>query len=599
MPTEPTLLGKIGDVNGSNISVELEPSIPSGLVFVDGAGYRIGQLGSFVRIPIGLTDLYGIINQIGASAIPEKLVKSGQDSRKWMTVQLIGEKTRGCDFERGLSQYPTTGDPVHLVTLEDLVKLYGKSDSSAYLNIGSVASGQSIPALVNIDKIVTRHAAIVGSTGSGKSNTVACLLNRILKADYNSSSVVVIDPHGEYRATFEGVAKVFSINDPINKLILPFWALSYDELAWFLFDRKTSAESQQDITIRDRIYEEKAKSVNYLKSGPIKETDITADSPIPFDLKKLWYEFYTTENATLTVKDDWDKIAFKKDNSGNEIKGDACAIIPPEFEPPGTGSSPPFKSTKGKGLQSYLSKLFGRLRDLRYSFLLNPDEYDGTKKDLGDLLDTWLNHNSCITIFDLGGVPSEILDLVVGVLARILFQNQLWGRNLKGIGRQRPILMFLEEAHLYLPRGGSEKFISGYASATLRKVFKEGRKYGIGAVVISQRPSDLDETILSQCGTIFALRLTNSDDQGRVRAMLPDSWSGITELIPALRTGEAIIVGEGVKIPSRIRLPLIEPRPSSNDPIPSKEWSSKLVPPPNYNLAVTGWRTQTTKNDKE
>jgi len=302
----------------------------------------------------------------------------------------------------------------------------------------------------------------------------------------------------------------------------------------------------------------------------VNTSDITSDSPIPFDLKKLWYDLHTLEFATLRVNEDWDTIAYKIDASGTELRGHYKQVIPPQFEAPGVSNTSPFKSKKTNGLQNYLTKLFGRLRDQRYDFILNPNNYDGNKQDLNDLLDDWLNHDSCITVFDLGGVPSEVLDLVVGVLTRILFQNQFWGRNLKGIGRQRPLLMVLEEAHLYLPRGGAEKFVSGYASAAVRKVFKEGRKYGIGATVVSQRPSGLDETILSQCGTFISLRLTNSDDQGRVRSMLPDSWSGITDLLPALRTGEAIIVGEGVEIPSRVRLPLIEPRPSSNDPTPSK-----------------------------
>ena len=169
-----------------------------------------------------------------------------------------------------------------------------------------------------------------------------------------------------------------------------------------------------------------------------------------------------------------------------------------------------------------------------------------------------------------------------------------WGRDLPSIGRQRPLLIIYEEAHSYLPKGGSGQFVSGYAGKSVRRVLKEGRKYGVGAIVVSQRPSELDETILSQCGTFFALRLSNPDDQGRVRSTVPDALAGLIDLLPALRTGEALVLGEAVQIPSRIRLPLVEPRPKSDDPEPAKRWKGKRVKIPPYDKAVTGWRRQRT-----
>jgi len=167
-----------------------------------------------------------------------------------------------------------------------------------------------------------------------------------------------------------------------------------------------------------------------------------------------------------------------------------------------------------------------------------------------------------------------------------------WGRDLPGIGKQRPLLIVYEEAHAYLPRGGTAQFVAGYAGRAVRRVFKEGRKYGVGAIVVSQRPSELDETILSQCGTFFALRLSNSDDQGRIRSTVPDTLAGLIDLLPALRTGEALVLGEAVQIPSRIRLPLVEPRPKSDDPEPAKRWKEKRILTPPYAKAITAWRHQ-------
>jgi DNA helicase HerA-like ATPase len=194
-------------------------------------------------------------------------------------------------------------------------------------------------------------------------------------------------------------------------------------------------------------------------------------------------------------------------------------------------------------------------------------------------------------VFDLAGVPSEVIDVVVGLLARVIFEMMFWGRQLPGVGRQLPILMVFEEAHSYLPNGDM-RFVQGFARRTVQRILKEGRKYAVGAMVVSQRPSELDETILSQCGTLFALRLSNSNDHGRVKSAVPDDLVGVTNLLPALRTGEALILGEAVQIPSRVKIDLVEPRPNSNDPEVAKSWADKRLSSPDYAAAVTAWRGQ-------
>jgi DNA helicase HerA-like ATPase len=232
-----------------------------------------------------------------------------------------------------------------------------------------------------------------------------------------------------------------------------------------------------------------------------------------------------------------------------------------------------------------------RLRDRRYDFLLRPGPYDGLEKDIHDLANVWLNHENPITIFDLAGVPAEVMDLVVGLLSRLLFELMFWGRELPDVGKQRPILIVYEEAHRYLP-SGEGYFIQGYARRSVQRILKEGRKYGLGAILVSQRPSELDETILSQCGTFIALRLSNGQDQARVKNAVPDELAGLVDLLPALRTGEAIICGEATQIPSRVRIQLIEPRPSSGDPEVSKLWADASARSPDYLRAVTNWRRQ-------
>ncbi|MEI6050091.1 MAG: DUF87 domain-containing protein [Bacteroidota bacterium] len=510
MQNKSTYIGSVQDVNGSCIKIIMSNESLFGLSYIDGQGYKIGQIGSFIKIPIGYIDLYGVISQVGASAVPEKLLQIQPNGNRWITVQLIGEATRTGNFQRGVSQYPIIGDEAHVVTEKDLYVLYGLPDEPQYVQIGNIASAEAIPALLDIDKFITRHSAIVGSTGSGKSNTVTSILKSITCGKFPKAKIILIDPHSEYKNALSSVAKIFSLDSTENPLTIPFWGLSYNELALILFDKKQASDSQQDIMIQEKILSDKLEISSKLKLGALTKEEISINSPIPFNFKKIWFDLFVEEYATVNTKADLKTIAYKKDGAGNEIKGDFKNLIPPEFLPPGAGSSVPFKYKENRILSSCLNKLHGKLKDTRLKFLFDTDEYDGITKDLNDLLDTWINNDKPITVLDLGGVPFEIMDLVVGLICRITFESMFWGRYIDGFGRKRPILMVFEEAHSYLPRGGSNQFVVGYACNAVRRICKEGRKYGIGASIISQRPSELDESILSQCGTFISLRLSNT-----------------------------------------------------------------------------------------
>jgi len=585
MRNDVTFLGQVRRVIGAKVFVEIASEIPSASPIIHGRLYRLGQVGSFVRIPLGFLNLYGVVSMVGASEIshPEETDVPVPFGQRWIEVQLVGESFGSEGFQRGVSVFPTLDDEVHVVTEDDLAIIY-KASGPSMIEIGTLAASESLPATIDLDKIVTRHAAIVGSTGSGKSNTVVRLLKALTDGSFTNARIVVIDPHGEYGAALPDRARIFSIKDSKYPLIVPYWALSFDELGWFLVDRRTATEALQDSLLREYIFEIKRRNCQYLKAGKIDRDDITVDSPIPFSVRELWYYFDRKERVT------YEDMARTKEALVRE--GEPAKLISASFKPPGAGSSAPFKPTIMQGMASYLSKILGRIKDKNFDFLLNPGEYDGVKKDLNELLKDWLDHDQAITVLDLGGVPFEIIDLVVGVVSRILFEGMFWGRDLPGVGRDRPLLVIYEEAHAYLPRGGTAQFVSGYAGRAVRRIFKEGRKYGIGSIVVSQRPSELDETILSQCGTFVALRLSNSDDQGRIRSTIPDSLAGLLDLLPALRTGEALVLGEGVQIPSRIRLPLVEPRPKSDDPEVAKLWAKKRIKKAPYEKAITGWRRQ-------
>ena len=591
MKSKATFLGTIEDVNGASVRILLSNESLSGLVYVDGQGYRIGQIGTFIKIPIGFTLLYGIISQVGASSVPENRIEQQPYGNRWMTVQLVGEGSKNGNFQRGISQYPTIGDEAHLVSEKDLTKIYGKVTDVNYIKIGNIASSESIPALLDIDKLITRHSTIVGSTGSGKSNTVTALLKSVNSNNYPKAKIILIDPHSEYHTALKDYSKVYSL-DGDNKLKIPYWCLSYNELALILFDKKQAIDSPQDLRMQQEILKQKIEISQKLKSGSIPENQITVNSPIPFDLKQIWYDLYIETFATVNTKGDFSTIAYKKNEQSEELKGNKETLELPQFTPPGTGGSSPFIYTTNKLMSSYLNKLRGKLLDNRIDFIFAPEDFDGLTKDLDNLLDEWVNHDKPITILDLGGVPFDTMDLAVGLISRLTFETMFWGRFLDGIGRQRPILMVYEEAHSYLPKGGSNQFVQGYSTSAVRRICKEGRKYGIGALIVSQRPSDLDTSILSQCGTFITLRLSSSDDQSIIRSSIPDNSSNLAETLPSLRTGEAIIIGEAIKIPSRVLIPLMKPRPDSNDATPSLEWAKTEIEKPKFDKAVTNWRKQ-------
>ena len=257
------------------------------------------------------------------------------------------------------------------------------------------------------------------------------------------------------------------------------------------------------------------------------------------------------------------------------------------------GSVGPFLNPRALGIQRPLNLLRSRLLDRRYSFLLCPGPWepdlDGQpEKDLDALLAGWLGGEKPVTILDLSGIPSSVLERLVGSILKIVYEALFWSREKTEGGIQRPLLVVMEEAHRYL----SDRF-DGTASEIVQRIVKEGRKYGVGAMVVSQRPSEVNETVLSQCGTFFAMRLSNPSDRSRVQGTLPDGLVGLLDVLPILRTGEAIVTGEAAKLPMRCRitLPAKEHRPRSEDPAVSDNWSMARRNE-GYERVVASWRAQ-------
>jgi len=608
MKNNSTLIGTVQDVNGTSVSVKLSGNQSTGLTFVDGQGYRIGQVGSFVRIPIGYVDLFGIVSQVGARSVPENLKDAEPEGYRWLTIQLIGEGYKKGKFQRGISQYPTVDDEVHLVSEIDLAKIYGEEGHQNHMvRIGHIAGSESIDALVDINKLVTRHCAIVGTTGSGKSTTVAGLLNSLSNINkFPSARIIVLDIHGEYGKALKDRANIYKINPEhsiLNEksLRIPFWALNADELLQVTFGNFGDNSKSKNIVL-EKILDHKIQALKkYPKSNLPLET-LSVDSPVPFSLNKLWYELYSLEfgtyysdNGKTPVEANW---AYEKDENGDDIKGDPVKGIPPKFKK--------VKNVQGDqekinylpnplNIRAQLENLGAKLRIPRFDFLLKPGEWtpelDGkVDKDLDDFVKDWIGTRQPVTILDLSGIPSSVLNDIIGVCLRIIYDGLFWSRNLPEGGKERPLLVVMEEAHSYLNDN-----LEGLASSIVQRIVKEGRKYGIGSMIVSQRPSEINSTILSQCGTFFSLRLSNNTDRSHIKGAITDNLDGLTDMLPILRTGEAIVLGEAVKLPMRtlIEAPPKGGRPDSQDPVVCSEL------PPDISLNLTGgWDAPKQTNEK-
>jgi hypothetical protein len=560
MQNDVTYLGKIIKVDSNAVEVEISSEVPSSSPIINGKIYKLGQIGTFVKIIAGNISTYGLVESV--SNTPSKFDEISpllDVGSRFLTIHLIGEKIGNQKFEKGIGLYPTINDEVHIVTDEDLLDIYGKADATeeGLLPIGKHSSSDNLDVYLDVHKLVLRHSAILGSTGSGKSNSVVALLKQI-SGQMHNSRILLIDPHGEYASAFT-FAKVFRIGDHTNPLYIPFWLMNFDELMIFLVGATPRDDQRPEYRrLREMITQAK-KDNNYLKAGKVNPNFITADSPIPFNIRKIWYEMNRELNATYNIAD------VSKQTKEQEClvkEGDSKILEPADFSPYSMNNQAPYKS-KRQEMYSYENKLLSRLKDSRYDFMFYPGEYkdETSSKDLHNLLGDWIGGNERLTILDLSNVPFEVMDITVGLITRFVYDSMFWGRNEHNTGRNRPLLIAYEEAHSYL---GKNDMV--YARNAVEKIFKEGRKFGLGAVVISQRPYELSETILAQVGTFITLRLTNSSDQSIVKSMAPDNMNSLIELLPSLRIGEAVIVGEAINIPSRVRLPLQLPRPDSSDP---------------------------------
>lgn len=579
-----TFIGQVIAVTGAVVTVNLKQDLNTSLVLVGGESYRVGQVGAFLRIPLGYNQLYGVCTQVGAAAIPEHLKGAIDANTRWLSITLFGEAL-GKKFERGVSQFPTVGDEVHLVTTKDLEVIYGSLGHATPINVGVVSGSSGIPGHMDLDKLVSRHCAIIGATGAGKSNVTTVVLESIADQGFPSARILIIDPHGEYVSAFGDKAKVFRVSldkDDPTALFVPFWALPCDELFSVAFgDMTATADSQ----VREELAKRKQNASAHLANPPPLPV-VSADSPIPFNIRKLWFDLDDYERHTIQDRTTGARAALVEAGNFAQLKSNV-------YPPPAPGTAAPFAGPR-RGIPKQLDLLKSRLRDTRFAFLFDPgDKFspnaDGkTQADLDDLVATWVGHDQPITVLDVSGTPSEVMATVIGTVLRIVYDTLFWAGDLPIGGSQQPLLVVLDEAHLFLSEGKSSS-----ASRVVQRIAKEGRKYGVGLCVVTQRPTEIDSTVLSQCGSVIALRMTNGADRAKVSGALADDLGNLSAIIPSLRTGEALVIGEAMPIPSRIMFRKATRKTTGHDPEIGERWRQAERPDPaHYKDALKRWRSQ-------
>ena len=491
-----------------------------------------GQVGSQVKIRVGKGWLLASVRtQRQAGKTPGGIMAQIDFLGEGDEERLTG---RIHSFRRGVTRYPIPGALIYPATSNDLRQIYA-SDGRSSIQVGTVFPTKDIRAGLYVDSLLGKHFALLGSTGTGKSTSAALILHRICESA-PEGHIVMIDPHGEYSAAFKKTGMIFDVSN----LQMPYWLMNFEEHCE-VFLTSSGNDRQEDMDILSKCLLA-ARAKNRLAEGMGK---ITVDSPIPYLLSDLT-NLIQTEMGKLdksTSSAPYMRIKTKID----ELKAD------PRFQFMFSGM------LVGDTMAEFISKIF-RLP----------------------------SRGKPISIIDVSGVPSDVTSTVVAVLSRMVFDFAIWARDEK----TRPVLLVCEEAHRYVP---SEKNAEGSSvGKILSRIAKEGRKYGVSLGLITQRPSDLAEGVLSQCGTIISMRLNNDRDQAFVKAAMPEGARGFLDSIPALRNRECIICGEGVSIPIRVAFDELDEakRPASADPSISELWRNSGGEEEMVERTVQRWRAQ-------
>ncbi len=554
-PIENLAIGKIIEVDGSHVIAELDPGLTELSRVYAGETYPIGQFGSIVRIHFGRRLIYALVGRLRMKAEYEAergaVPHAGPDERI-VEADLFGEGEWTHDesgkgnlqFERGVATYPLPQQTVYLTPKSELRFIYGHF-KGAVIRIGEHVGTGGAPCYADLNELLGKHTAVLGSTGAGKSGAVAAIIHSVLDRGRDESyarwnpRIIILDPHNEYGAAFSAASRL-STDD--GTLSLPYWLLNFQEMVALLIGKTEFVATSQANIVKSALMDARTEgaSLLHLDAGRI-----TVDSPVPFKL------------ATLKAKIEADK---------------------------------PTQQSKQDSHNSILQKLAVLVADARLKFLMT--EWGGGSDDpFPQIVTQLVGCGPQPSVVDLSGVPNEVAGVSSAVIARTLFNLKVW--QTPDERASDPVLLVCEEAHRYVPNRGEAQYEA--AQEAIRRIAKEGRKYGVGLLLVSQRPSEVEATVLSQCNSWIVLRVTNDSDREHVKAILPDSMAGLTKMLSGLRRQEAIFVGQAAMLPSRIMIRdlAVDQLPKSNDIDFDKGWRSEAMPAEQLAAVANRWRYQT------
>lgn len=578
----PVTIGHIIRVDGHGFEVQLVPQVKGSL---GKEAQRVGQLGTYVIVPVGQSRLVGFV--VGMS----REEGGGEEAAVRVAVQLVGT-IKDDRFSAGVNEYPIVGDGVHAARQDDFAIIFGTLDRMAAgsehrrsFALGQFGLNPDFEVRVLGKEFFSKHAAVLGNSGSGKSCATARILQEI--ADLKGAQIVLFDMHGEYRAAFSGPdgkldANVVHLGK--DDLILPYWLLNYEELSQLFIDYSNPLYvDNQSSLLRRALQALKMETAKELGLQP----ELTIDTPIYFDLEQLKTYAENLNDARFVTNTDRYAFVNVALRSLPRLEQERVMLTRRcEFhqgQPEGETVHPLYH---GK-LVGLVNRLDVRLSDRRYDFALRPLRHAEGSRHFRDalareqspgklsqvivqLLNLLMGRGqpqTNVTIVDLSGIPYDMVDICVSLITRLLFEFNFWTPQEK----RHPTLLVYEEAHHYIPRDTQSH---SFARAAVERVAREGRKCGVTAMVISQRPSELSETVLSQCNNMVILRMNNPDDQHYIAKVVSDQFANFIRVLPTLRPGEGFVIGDSVLMPMRTLIYLPERQPQSGDFDFFKYWSS-------------------------
>lgn len=544
------------------------------------------QVGKFLKIEDGNHNYaVAIINNLTAHTSENNGTVEWSFVIEASPVGAIIANGDGPEFKRGTQVLPVPTEIAHTFDTEDLSIVFS-DDSNYSFEVGKLSGNPAVPFCIDGDRFFGKHIGVVGSTGSGKSCAVASLIQKAVgiadaknsnKESQKNSHVIIFDIHSEYSSAFtvENEEK-FNLNKlDVDNIKLPYWLMNAEELESIFIESNEQNSHNQVSQFKQAVI------LNKEKHNPDLDK-VTYDSPVFFSIEEVYNYICNKNNLTVYEKNSLkyfatldDEIEFDEIHLWNKINFESS-----------TGNSKHtrlnVKVSKDGGFNGdfdrFISRLETKLNDKRLSFLLRPVKDDGSAyktNDFSEVIKQFLGYidKANVTVVDLSGIPFEVLSLTVSLISRLMFDFAFHYSKIRHTTDQTndiPFLIVCEEAHNYIPKTGGSEFKASKKS--IERIAKEGRKYGLSLMVVSQRPSEVSETIFSQCNNFIAMRLTNRVDQNYIKALLPDSSSSLVDLLPSLNQGEAFVVGDSVIIPSLVQLPKPNPEPKSASINAYKEW---------------------------